>query len=1188
VHLESDWIDIKETNRPTTYADFKPDTTNWYVNGQALVEVGIYSGIIDEKKDTLIAYEKYFPVKMRHKVYLSLLSNLIENQTYTITSNYGNHTFTFNQNNTFCESIKVNQVGYALNSSVRYANFGIFMGDKGAVQLTNPPSYSVKDSLTNTTQYSDVLTFWGDDTGIEIDNSGEYVYRMDLSSLEEGKYYIEIDGIGRSLYFGIGVEYSRKIAKTHLRGMYHQRCGIALEEPYTEFERGLCHHEVAFTKYPGNGNEGEGWIIVPTGTPMVNIEGGYHDAADFDRRVYHTTIPLLTLNYYEAFENHFVDCQYNIPESGNGIPDFLDEALWGVKIWENLQLDSTNSSDPLEYGGVMGGTETSEHPGYGYDRADWENNGNAVYGTYAIYESTTYASAGFFAQASRLLEPYDLQKSIAFLNRAISAWNYCQNQGFDTRIGFKMYAALQLYLATATGDSTGDMNNTYHLEFRNLAQTYIINGGSWPYLYLPGNTSARISTSHFISYLLTDQTKDNNLANGLILEIKDGADNGGYMGWLPENYPYPQGVTKFIGWGAATAQGRYADAAAFMYRLSTDPDEKQNYFNIISQLGDYSLGLNPLGQSYVTGLGGNQVNSPAHLDSYWTKYGKLPQGGTQPSIGNIPGIVIYGFTEGRSGQNYQTAVSDYLYPEWDSLPGQRRWTDGWSLVNSNEFTTWETMVWNTCMYAVLYDAQNDSTESLPTADAGADDELCDGVSYLLSGAATNQQSVLWTTAGDGTFDDVTLLAATYTPGTNDISSGSVDLTLTAYGETPCSIDATDDMTLSVQMVAAENQIIELIQGWSGISSYLLPVNDSVVEIFAPVENKLIILMQEQNIYWPALNINSIVHWNTHDGYTMKMDSMATLSFNGCPEINKNVQLSPGWGTIPVLSMDMVASSEVFEPLGDTLVIAKEVAGGGIYWPALEIYELDSLSPGKAYSISVTEFCSVVFPDINPSLKVLSQYPKEQVYTPWNIPFPTPGSHVIAIDKKALNIFEPGDVIGCFTAYGHCSGNVMVENNINNLPIVAYGDDTITKENASGFVVKERMIFRIFRPSTNETRNLQAEFDLTMPNANLFITNGLSRIVRFTMGPTYVNSEPSTTHQVHIYPNPARDEVIIRHNITDMPLLQIIISSVQGQVIKVGQMSGPSEAISLDRIEPGIYIIKVYNEKYCFVNRLIKY
>ena len=716
VSLTTDWINIKETNRVTQYVDLKPSLIGWEINGESPSDLGINAMVIDEKKALSIDNQQYFPIRIMHKVYLMMDDALVSGKQYSIHSPYGDTTFTFQDQQIYCESIKINQVGYNLNSTARYANFGIYMGDKGSQLLDVIPQYAVKDSLTDITVLSGELAYWGDDTGNEAVKSGEYVYRMDLSSLQSGTYYIVIEGIGRSFYFGVGEKYSRKIAGTHVRGLYHQRCGIALEQPYTNYNRGICHQQVAFTMYPGNGNEGQGWINVPTGAEMHDIAGGYHDAGDFDRRVYHTIIPLLMLNYYEAFQDHFIDNQYNIPESGNGIPDFLDETMWGVLIWENLQLDEANCNDISLYGGVMGGTETNGHPGYGIDRADWENEGNQVYGTYDIYESTTFAAAGFFAQASRLLAPYDLERSTKLLNRAHMAWDYAETNGFNERIGFKMYAALQLYIVTATGVPATDMNNSYHLIFRELAQEYILNGGEWPYQYISGNSSARITTSHFISYLTADIITDESLAEALKATIKYGADIGGYMRWLPEYYPYAQGVTKFFGWGAGSAQGRYADPAAFMYRLSENPEKKQYYYDLVSQYGDYSLGLNPLSKSYVTGLGDNQVASPLHLDSYFTKYGETPNGGTQTPIGNVPGIVVFGFSEGRSGAAYQTAVSDFIYPQWDSLPGQRRWNDGWSLINNNEFSTHETMVWNTCMYSVLYSAQADSSQQISTFD----------------------------------------------------------------------------------------------------------------------------------------------------------------------------------------------------------------------------------------------------------------------------------------------------------------------------------------------------------------------------------------------------------------------------------------------------------------------------------------
>lgn len=85
-----------------------------------------------------------------------------------------------------------------------------------------------------------------------------------------------------------------------------------------------------------------------------------------------------------------------------------------------------------------------------------------------------------------------------------------------------------------------------------------------------------------------------------------------------------------------------------------------------------------------------------------------------------------------------------------------------------------------------------------TADASTDATICSDATYTLSGSATNYSSVLWTTSGDGTFDNAAILASTYTPGTSDISSGSVTLTLTANAISPCTTSASDAMILTIQ------------------------------------------------------------------------------------------------------------------------------------------------------------------------------------------------------------------------------------------------------------------------------------------------------------------------------------------------------------------------------------------------------
>jgi|GEM_PF-3847602 len=83
-----------------------------------------------------------------------------------------------------------------------------------------------------------------------------------------------------------------------------------------------------------------------------------------------------------------------------------------------------------------------------------------------------------------------------------------------------------------------------------------------------------------------------------------------------------------------------------------------------------------------------------------------------------------------------------------------------------------------------------------TANAGSNATICENDNYTLSGSATNYSSVSWSTSGSGTFGNASALSTTYMPSSSDIANGSVVLTLTAHGNSPCS-DATSSMTLTI-------------------------------------------------------------------------------------------------------------------------------------------------------------------------------------------------------------------------------------------------------------------------------------------------------------------------------------------------------------------------------------------------------
>lgn len=648
----------------------------WMVNGVAPTAVGRWSYGWDEAAGTGNWIWPNYPVTMRHHLYIQLGSALINDRIYSISTPYGTQSLLFNDRATRCESIKVNQVGYYAGSTVRYANLGIYLGDLGARQLAVAPSYEVIAEASGAVVLSGQAAYVGDDTRIDK-ASGEHVYRLDLAAVPVGgPYYVSVRGYGRSYAFGVGPNYSRQLAYVHTRGLYHQRCGIALERPFTQYTRGLCHSTVQVA-------DGEPPTQIPlsiTG-PSREIRGGYHDAGDYDRRLNHTLIPAWMLNLYEAFPDRFYDAQFNIPESGNGIPDWLDEALWGVLLWENLQ-----ESD----GGVRAGTEADRHPNYGDGNAETDR---LVYRTFRRDSAVTAIASGLFAHASRMVRPFDASRAARLLTRAINAWDYVQRNPANTRAAQKMYGALQLYMATS--------DQVYHDAFKASA-TYLMNSG-WPEQYFPSVVSldftwrGMIHSPYFFAYTITDLPVDATIRSWFITQLTNRAN--GVLNYLRTN-PYPMGPVEAVAWGAATSQGRSADPVILTYRLTRD----QRYRDAASELADYSMGLNPLGKSYTTGLGANPPNNPLQGDSYYT---------IKAGLGNVPGIVIFGPMADPSNDGWQTNVWRKVYPAWGSLPMQRRFSEGWSLIPVNEFTPQETMVQNACLYAFLNDEDRSTTIPVP-------------------------------------------------------------------------------------------------------------------------------------------------------------------------------------------------------------------------------------------------------------------------------------------------------------------------------------------------------------------------------------------------------------------------------------------------------------------------------------------
>lgn len=83
-----------------------------------------------------------------------------------------------------------------------------------------------------------------------------------------------------------------------------------------------------------------------------------------------------------------------------------------------------------------------------------------------------------------------------------------------------------------------------------------------------------------------------------------------------------------------------------------------------------------------------------------------------------------------------------------------------------------------------------------TASTGTISAICQGSDASLLGSGANYSSILWSTSGDGSFLNGTTLTPTYTPGVNDITNGTVNITITVQGTGPCPI-ATETKSLII-------------------------------------------------------------------------------------------------------------------------------------------------------------------------------------------------------------------------------------------------------------------------------------------------------------------------------------------------------------------------------------------------------
>ncbi|MCF8366269.1 MAG: hypothetical protein K9H16_10830 [Bacteroidales bacterium] len=177
--------------------------------------------------------------------------------------------------------------------------------------------------------------------------------------------------------------------------------------------------------------------------------------------------------------------------------------------------------------------------------------------------------------------------------------------------------------------------------------------------------------------------------------------------------------------------------------------------------------------------------------------------------------------------------------------------------------------------------------------------------------------------------------------------------------------ATPVLDVPVKMIVFPSSLTHIInvpEGWSAISTYVVPIHPEFETIFDTVNDKLDVIYNiNSQIYWPDAGINTIGNWNPTNGYIVKAKVPLQVKVYGLFEMSQMVQLSEGWNLMPTLNTVPSSTFIVFRDIEDKIDVVREIGGNKVYWPAQGIYTLTQLMPGKAYFIRVTEDCFIIFP-----------------------------------------------------------------------------------------------------------------------------------------------------------------------------------------------------------------------------------
>ena len=598
---------------------------------------------------------------------------------------------------TTSKHIKIDQFGYLPNSK-KMAVIADPQTGYNAAESFNPGTginqYQVRRWADDVIVFTGTLSAWnGGATHLQ---SGDRGWWFDFTIVTApGSYYIfdVAQNLG-SYRFEIGNNVYANLLKQASRMFFYQRVNFPKQAPYTDAR---WADAASFESATQDRSARSRWDKANAATAR-DVHGGWFDAGDYNKYITFAMSPMCNLlETYRMHPAYFTD-DYNIPESGNGIPDILDEVKWEMDFFKRMQdatgtnglfikvgADNYNAGSP---------PSTDNNPRYYVPECTSSTlTGCAVF----ALGSTVYKSLG---------NPTMTTYGNDLLTRAINAWNRAKSttnnfnvfetscddqnivagdadQGIDDQQELVVSAAAYLFEATGLNEYKNCFDTMYT---KARPYSYYWWGPYFPsvqrallrYTTLPGATTAVISN---IRTVKAGQ-------NG-VLSIDDYNNNTDlYRSSMPDAQYH---------WNSHEVKSNAGIDNLDFVTFNINPGQHSLYKDVAESYLHWFHGINPMGKVMLTNMyaygGDSCVNEFYHS---WFGNGTIWDNVFTSTNGPAPGYLI-------GGPNKDFSIPG-ISPPGGQPPQKsyREWNTGWNgTANENSWEITEAGIYTQAAYISL-------------------------------------------------------------------------------------------------------------------------------------------------------------------------------------------------------------------------------------------------------------------------------------------------------------------------------------------------------------------------------------------------------------------------------------------------------------------------------------------------------